>query len=145
MNGEKAEPAVLMAMLDKADEKLQAAQRELKDKFYGESASRAYYAVFHAVCAVLAGRGLSFASHSQAIGAFNREFIKTGIFPGDTARKIQRLFEDRQTADYDWSIHVDEATAIEDVHDAEWLVSACRKHLVQTGFLNGDSSTNMPI
>jgi uncharacterized protein (UPF0332 family) len=127
-----ADPAVLKAMLEKADEKLQAAQRELMAGFHGESASRAYYAVFHAVCAVLAGRGLSFSSHSQAIGAFNRELVKTGIFPADTARKIQRLFEDRQTADYDWSIHVDEATAIEDVRDAEWLVNACRDHLGQT-------------
>jgi uncharacterized protein (UPF0332 family) len=131
MSGEKAEPAVLKAMMDKADEKLHAAQRELKDGFYGESASRAYYAVFHAVCAVLAGKGMAFSSHSQAIGAFNRELVKTGIFPGDTARKIQRLFEDRQTADYDWSIHVDAATADEDVRDAAWLVNACREYLVQ--------------
>lgn len=131
MSGEKAEPSVLRAMMDKADEKLHAAQRELKEGFYGESASRAYYAVFHAVCAVLAQRGLSFSSHAQAIGVFNREFVKTGVFPADTARKIQRLFEDRQTADYDWNIHVDEATAREDVHDAEWLVNACRENLGQ--------------
>ena len=109
--------------------KLNAAKRDLKDGFYGKAASRAYYAVFHAVCAVLAGQGLSFSSHSQAIGAFNRELVKTGVFPSDTARKIQRLFEDRRTADYDWSIHVDEATANEDVRDAAWLVDACREHL----------------
>ncbi len=115
--------------MEKAEEKLHAAQREFKEGFYGEAASRAYYAVFHAICAVLAERGLSFSSHSQAIGAFNREFIRPGVFPADTARKIQRLFEDRQTADYDWSIHVDEVTASEDVRDADWLVNACREHL----------------
>lgn len=129
MSERKAEPAVLKAMMEKAEEKLHAAQREFKEGFYGEAASRAYYAVFHAICAVLAERGLSFSSHSQAIGAFNREFIRPGVFPADTARKIQRLFEDRQTADYDWSIHVDEVTASEDVRDADWLVNACREYL----------------
>lgn len=139
MNGGSAEPSVLKVMLDKADEKLNAAQRDLRDGFHGEAASRAYYAVFHAVCAVLAGKGLSFSSHSQAIGAFNREFVKTGVFPGDTARIIQRLFEDRQTADYDWSIHVDEVTASEDVRDAEWLVKACREYLGQIQIPQGQS------
>lgn len=129
MSERKAEPAVLKAMMEKAEEKLHAAQREFKEGFYGEAASRAYYAVFHAICAVLAERGLSFSSHSQAIGAFNREFIRPGVFPADTARKIQRLFEDRQTADYDWSIHVDEVAASEDVRDADWLVNACREYL----------------
>jgi uncharacterized protein (UPF0332 family) len=85
---------------------------------------------------------LSFSSHSQAIGAFNREFVKTGVFPGDTARKIQRLFEDRQTADYDWSIHVDEATASEDVRDAEWLVKACREYI---GKINNNKEPITPV
>jgi len=81
MSERKAEPAVLKAMMEKAEEKLHAAQREFKEGFYGEAASRAYYAVFHAICAVLAERGLSFSSHSKAIGAFNREFIRLVFFP----------------------------------------------------------------
>jgi uncharacterized protein (UPF0332 family) len=120
---------VLRAMLAKADEKLSAAREELKAGLSGDAASRAYYAAFHALSSVLASRGLTFSTHSQVIGVFNREFVKTGLFPADTARKIQRLFEDRQTADYDWRITVDESTAREDVANAEWLVGACRAYL----------------
>ena len=118
---------VLRAMLAKADEMLSSANRDVAAGDYGDAASRAYYAVFHAISAALAGRGLSFSSHSQTIGAFNREFVKTGVFPPETSRRLQRLFEDRQIADYDWKRHVDEETAKQDVADAAWVVAECRR------------------
>lgn len=121
----------LRAIMAKADEKLMAAKRELEGGFPGEASSRAYYAVFHALTAILAVRGLSFSSHMQTIGAFNREFVKSGVFPPETTRQLQRLFDNRQTADYDWIISVDEQTASEDVANAEALVKACRNFIEQ--------------
>ncbi len=121
----------LKAIMAKANEKLAAAQRELAGGFYGEAASRAYYAVFHALSAVLATRGLSFSSHSQALGGFNKHFVKTEIFPLGTTRKLQRLFEDRQVADYDWIHTVDAETADEDVRAASDIVSACAEYIAK--------------
>lgn len=138
MTDYQAEDDVLRAMLAKADEKLEAARQELSAGLWGDAASRAYYATFHALSAVLASKGMTFSTHSQVIGTFNREFVKTGLFPSDTARKIQRLFEDRQTADYDWQVTVDEATAQEDLAAAESLVVACRSHL---GLASGPTET----
>lgn len=122
-----ATPDVLKAMLAKAAEMLASAQRDLAMASWGDAASRAYYAAFHAVSAVLATRGLSYASHSQALGAFNRELVKAGDFPLGTTRQLQRLFEDRQTADYDWQRRLDGATARQDVADAEAVVAACER------------------
>ena len=124
-----ANAETLQAILAKAREKLAAAERELTSGFAGEAASRAYYAAFHAITAVLAARGLAFASHAQTIGAFNREFVKTGLFPPETIRQLQRLFEDRQTADYDWVNTVDAETAAADVAAAQALVTACMVHV----------------
>jgi len=101
-------------------------------QFFGEACSRAYYAAFHAISAVLAHHGLSFSSHAQTLAAFNREFVKTAVFPADTFRKLQRLFEDRQLADYDWTREVDKQTAQKDLDDAQWLVDACAKYLEKT-------------
>ena len=120
---------VLLAMQSKAEEMLSSAQRDIKIGAFGDAASRAYYAAFHAVSAVLASQGMTFSSHTQTLGAFNREFVKTQMFPRETSKKLQRLFEDRQTADYDWRRHVDESTGTEDVADAEWLVNACLDYL----------------
>lgn len=115
----------LRAMMAKSREKLDAARREMDAGFYGEVASRAYYAVFHAISAALFSRDLSFSSHAQVVGEFNRSFVKSGEFPPDTTRKLQRLFEDRQTADYDVIATVDELTARQDLNDAESIVASC--------------------
>ena len=127
MIGFEPTPDVLEAMLAKADEMLASARRAVEAGAFGDAASRAYYAVFHALSACLATRGLVFSSHSQTIGAFNRDFVKTGDFEPGTSRKLQRLFEDRQIADYDWKRHVDETTAREDVSDAETITAQCRQ------------------
>ncbi|MBW8003713.1 MAG: HEPN domain-containing protein, partial [Planctomycetes bacterium] len=116
----EATPDVLYAML---------ARRDLKARSFGDAASRSYYAVFHALSAMIATRGLTYSSHSQTIGAFNREFVKTGVFVPETSRKQQRLFEDRQIADYDWKRHVDEETACEDVTDAACTIDKCRRYV----------------
>ena len=119
----------LRGMLDKAAEKLTRAEQDLSDGFPGEASSRTYYAVFHAITAVLATRGLSFSSHMQTIGAFNREFVKSGIFELNTTRTLQHLFEHRQIADYDWASSVDAQTAAEDVAAAQTLVNLCREYV----------------
>ena len=125
---------VLQLMLRKAENKLNVAKNDFKSGFYDDAPSRAYYAVYHAITAVLAQKGLSFSSHAQTIGAFNREFIKTGIMPSDTFRKIQRLFDDRHSADYDLNLLIDKEQAEQDIIDAEWLINECVKYLEkQTG------------
>jgi uncharacterized protein (UPF0332 family) len=130
MNG--ATPQALRAMLKKAQQKLAAARKDMESGFFGDACSRAYYAAFHAVSAVPANNGLAFSSHSQTLAAFNREFVKTAVFPSNTFRILQRLFEDRQFADYDWTREVDEETAQKNLDDAQWLVNACTDHLEKT-------------
>lgn len=130
MSDYKPTPEVIKAMLNKADEKLRSAVRDYEDGFYGDASSRAYYAAFHAISAALSFHGFTFSSHAQTLGAFNREFIKKGCFPPESFRKVQRLFEDRQVADYDWNISIEAETAEKDLSDAKWLVFACRDYLI---------------
>ena len=59
----------LRAMLARGREKLVVAQKEFEMGFANDSASRAYYAAYQAVYAVLAHHGLTFSSHAQLIGA----------------------------------------------------------------------------
>ena len=121
-----ADADILAAAFAKADESLAAAKAVLAAGFPGAAASRAYYAAFHAACAALAARGLSFASHHATIGAFNREFVKTGLLPGSTTQLVRRLFQDRQTADYSLKTCIDLETATTDLADAHAFVALCR-------------------
>jgi uncharacterized protein (UPF0332 family) len=56
------------------------------------------------------------------------EFVKTTIFPKDSFRKIQRLFNDRHARDYDWNI-IDKQTAEQDLKDAEYIIELCKQQL----------------
>jgi len=91
----------ITALLEKARSKLKTAHIDFENGQYDDSVSRAYYAVFHGMTAMLLSRSLSFSSHGQTIGAFNREFIKTGLIDKDYSMHIQSLFDDRQLGDYD--------------------------------------------
>ena len=55
------------------------------------AASRAYYAAFHGVTAVLACRGLSFTKHTAVRAALHRDLIQAGIFvrPPTTAALLR--------------------------------------------------------
>ncbi len=116
-------------MLKKAKEKLKTAEIDYKFGRYDDSISRAYYAVFHAISAVLLSKGLHYSSHSQTIGAFNKEFIKSGIFPKTFSRNIQKLFNERQTGDYDFEISLESDTAKDDIIIAKQIIEACEEYL----------------
>jgi len=117
------------ALLAHARAKLQAARVLLAARAPGDAASRAYYGAFHAVSAVLVARGQAYSSHAQVLGAFNRDFVHAGTFPREFTAILARLFEDRQTGDYDPTASLDLAEAERDVEDAQRIVDAVAEHL----------------
>lgn len=62
--------------------------------------NRLYYAMFYAVLALLQTKQLGTSKHSGAIALFDREFVKTGIFPKELSKVLHRAFELRQKGDY---------------------------------------------
>lgn len=94
-----------------ADAKLKATELLLREGIYGDAASRAYYAAFHALSALYPAYGNTFSSHAQLIGRFNKDFVRTGYFQPEFTRIMARLFEDRQSGDYDVVSHLTEYEA----------------------------------
>ncbi len=64
------------------------------------AASRAYYAAFHGVTAVLAGRGMEFTKHTAVRAALHRDLIQSGAISADLGREYDFLLDLRETADY---------------------------------------------
>ncbi len=84
-----------------AKESLKFAKILLAAEEYKGSNNRAYYAIFHAINAVHALNGKSFKRHKDAIGNFNKDYVKTEIFPREIGRKIGEAEEIRHASDYD--------------------------------------------
>jgi len=129
MSGYQPDAEVLEALFAKADGKMRMARIAFENEFYDDAASRAYYAAFLAVTAVLAHHGFTFSSHGKVLGAFSKELIKPGLFPADTAQKLQRLFKDRQIGDYEADHSIEKEEAELDLADAKLILDACRQYL----------------
>ena len=83
-----------------AEECLRAAKAlYLTDDLKG-SANRSYYAVFHAMRAVLALDGIDRKHHSAIIAEFRLRYIKTGLFDRSWSDVIQLQSEYRTSSDY---------------------------------------------
>jgi uncharacterized protein (UPF0332 family) len=126
----------LQRMIQKASRSLSAAKRHIGDGDYDFASSRAYYAAYYAVEAVLLTKHMAFSKHSGAIGAFNRQFVKTGVFPKDFSKLISRLFRERQTGDYEFDLSIEESDAREDVQIAESILQAIIGYLTEEGFIS---------
>ncbi|MFQ6062350.1 MAG: HEPN domain-containing protein [Methanosarcinales archaeon] len=104
----------IASLIERARKYLKSAENLLEDGDYESSVSRTYYAMFYSAEAMLLTEGLSFSSHRGVISAFGERFVKTGIFPRDMGRELNRAFEKRQLGDYGYTfvISKDEAKEI---------------------------------
>ena len=84
-----------------AKECLKSAKILLAAEEYKGANNRAYYAIFHSINAVHALSGKAFKRHKDAIGNFNKDYVKTEIFPREIGRKIGEAEEVRHASDYD--------------------------------------------
>ena len=105
-----------------AEEDLQAANLLLEANSYRGANNRAYYAIFHAVSAVLAMEGVAFKKHKDTLAYFNKNYVATKIFPRNLGRKIVKAEEIRHESDYDTFYIASKEVTIEQIQTAEQLI-----------------------
>lgn len=87
--------------IDTAKEDLKSAKILRDASCFKGANNRAYYAIFHAINAIHALNGVAYKKHKDAIANFNKEYVKTEIFPKEIGRKIAGVEEIRHASDYD--------------------------------------------
>jgi uncharacterized protein (UPF0332 family) len=125
--------------MDQAHESLREAEILLGQSALRGAVSRAYYAMFYALLAVLASKRLGTSKHSGALALFDREFVKPGVFTRDLSRSLHLAFERRQMSDYGEMASITPEIAKEALTDARSFVAAIETYLAQqcsrtTGF-----------
>jgi len=124
--------------LQQAAETLREAQI-LNAEHTGRGAvNRAYYAMFYAVLATLATKGLGSSKHSGAISLFDREFVKSGAFPKELSRSLHMAFERRQQADYGEFVQLDEAAVTRVIQEADTFIRSVRAYMEAQSFMSSD-------
>ncbi len=92
---------LVLYRLETAKKDLKSARALLAIEDFKGANNRAYYSIFHAINAVHAVSGKAYKRHKDAVANFNKDYVKTSIFPRDIGRKIGRAEEIRHASDYD--------------------------------------------
>jgi uncharacterized protein (UPF0332 family) len=121
--------------LDRARQDLAAAQSNLDQSFYGVVVSRAYYAMYYAVNALLASQSVSRKTHSGTISAFGEYFVKPGLIETEYAKMLGNAFNSRLGSDYDVTYSVELTLAKGVLQDARRFVDRAESYLQQSGAL----------
>jgi uncharacterized protein (UPF0332 family) len=112
MNGEIAQ--AIRLRIEQARETLREADALRERELWRGVINRSYYAMFYAVLALGVYKQIVLSKHSQAIAFFDKEFVKTGIFPREFSRSLHLGFDQRQVNDYGdiWAVNQEEAETI---------------------------------
>lgn len=120
-----------VARMEHAQECLVAAKNLLVAGNCKSATNRAYYAVFHAMRAVLAFDGIDMKHHSGVILEFRKQYIKTGIFETELSQIISILFDLRTDSDYDDFFIVTKEEVAEQIKNAELFLDAIGSFLAK--------------
>jgi uncharacterized protein (UPF0332 family) len=106
------EADVIQLRLEQAQESLKEAETPKNNDLFRGTINRAYYAMFYAVMALAVQKSYISSKHAGIIAFFDKEYIKTNIFPVGLSRSLHLGFDRRQSSDYGevWTVDEDEAS-----------------------------------
>ena len=115
--------ALSIYRLEKAKEDLDAARLNLQHHKLAQSVNRSYYAIFHAVRALLAFDKFDSKRHSSIIGYFNQHYVATGKISKEYYKKLISAFDSRTKSDYQDFYVVDTQEAKNQLDDSAAFIS----------------------
>ena len=117
----------------RADEELHGADQLLTAGLPRIAVTRAYFAAFHALRALLYAEELEPRTHAGVQHLFNLHLVRTGRYPPETSRLIAKLQKYREEADYADAFVIDADGAREEIAAARGLVERVRVDLSGRG------------
>jgi uncharacterized protein len=119
----------MKALLKKAQDSIKGARILFDDELYGFAASRAYYAMFYLVSAILLTKDMSFSKHQAVVASFGQLFVKTRIFAQKFHQYLVEAFEQRQIGDYEPLEEITKETAQKSIDHALEFLNAVKDYL----------------
>lgn len=109
--------------IETAKSDIKSAQILLEAGEYRSSNNRAYYGIYHTISAIHALDGNAYKKHKDALANFNKDYVKTEIFPRSIGRRISEAEEIRHASDYDDFYIATKAEAEEQIATAKELLN----------------------
>lgn len=107
--------------LERAKDDLDTAHLLYEAGKYRIANNRAYYAIFHALRAVLVFDDFDSSKHSGVIAEFRRRYVKEGVFPVKISKMIGEAFTIRNASDYDDMFIASKSDTQEQIENADYV------------------------
>ncbi len=95
----------------------------IENRLWNTVVNRMYYACYYAVIALLIDSKIETLTHAGARQMFGLHFIKNGIIEKDIGKFYSRIFDLRQTGDYEDFIDFSEEQVMDLLEPAEKLIN----------------------
>ncbi len=118
-------------IIDVAKRNLDEMRSMFASRHYYGTVNRAYYAMFHAVSALLFLDGKRYKKHSGVIAAFGRDYAQAGLAPKEYHKLLMKAYDTRNKADYDVDMVIDRKVAELYCQKAEELVLFIEKLVME--------------
>lgn len=115
--------------LEQAKENLEEATALVAINKYKGASNRAYYAIFHAIKAILALEEVDFKKHSSVIAYFNKNYISINIFSKDLGKRVSNARYFREKSDYVDFYIITKEECEEQIETAKEMISLAEKYL----------------
>ncbi|RKJ17891.1 HEPN domain-containing protein [bacterium D16-50] len=122
---------LVLYRIETAKSDLRTANMLLMQKEYRAANNRAYYAIFHAITAIHALDGNAYKRHKEVLAKFNKDYVRTEIFPKSFGRKIIEAEDIRHASDYDDFYIATREEAQEQIGTAEELILLVEKYCLR--------------
>ena len=120
-------------LLSEAEKRLDVARHLMKEGFYDDAVSRAYYSMYFSTVALFLTRNIRVKTHKGLIARFGLEFIDTGLIERYYGRALRIAEELRSEADYSISREISEDEARETIKDAEKFLVRLKDAISHSG------------
>ena len=98
---ENERKAIVKYRLERAKESLLDVHISIQNNRWNNAANRLYYACFYAAMALLINDGHDARTHSGVKTLVGQHYVKTGIINEELFKSYRKMFNLRQTGDYD--------------------------------------------
>ncbi|MBQ9594919.1 MAG: HEPN domain-containing protein [Synergistaceae bacterium] len=128
-SSERSSVDISQHRIDRAHDDLEVSKYFFTQGHMSASVDRSYFAIFHAVRAVLILDDVDTTRHSLVISRFNRDYIESGMFNANFSDMIRSAFRVREYAVYkDYYVVTPEA-AQEQINNAEAIINMITHYL----------------
>ena len=120
---------IVNQLIKRSEGKLVSARILLESDRIDDAISRAYYAAFLSVRALLYLLGVSARTHSGVLTIFGLRVIKEGLLPPKIGKYLNELFEARETSDYAVVFYYTKEDGKKYIQKAEEIINAVKNLL----------------